>query len=105
MPALEVTTRDGAQFTIEAINGSSMMEALRDSGETDLIAMCGGCCACATCHVEIGGEWIARVGEAGEDEADMMSDLANRTPASRLSCQIIMRDELDGIRLRITQEE
>jgi 2Fe-2S ferredoxin len=105
MANLEVTTRDGAHHSIDAINGSSVMEALRDSGVTNLVAMCGGCCSCATCHVVIDPQWMPKVGEVSAEEDDMMSDLVHRTATSRLSCQIIMSTELDGLHLEIASEE
>ena len=74
MPSIIVTDRDGGEYSIEAKNGHKVMEIIRDAG-LDIEAACGGCCACATCHVYVDAEWFPKLNAADEEEADML-DLA-----------------------------
>ena len=91
------TTPDGVQHEIEALEGWTIMEILRDAG-MPIKAECGGACACATCHVYVDPDWQARLYPARDEEADMLADAAIAVQAnSRLSCQLIMREDLDGI--------
>lgn len=98
MPRLLVTELDGAQRSIDAAAGASAMEALRAAGVAGIDAVCGGQCSCATCHVHVDPDWAARLPPAGEFEAELISFLASYDPArSRLSCQIRMTNDLDGL--------
>lgn len=105
MPKITVTDRSGAAREIEAAAGLSVMENIRDAGIEDLLALCGGCCSCATCHVIVDDAWIAATGEAGDDENDVLDGSDHRTAASRLSCQIEMTDRLDGLCVTIAPED
>jgi 2Fe-2S ferredoxin len=105
MPFVNVTTREGETHRLDATLDSSLMEALRDSGKAAIIAMCGGCCACATCHVYVDDDWVERTGKPREDEVDMLSGLAHLTSNSRLSCQIVITETLDGLSVRVAPEE
>lgn len=101
MPEIIVTGRDGATSTIKA-TGISLMEALRDNGHDEVLALCGGCCSCATCHVYIDEAWFGKTGPAGsDDEADLLGLAIERKPNSRLSCQIKVTAELDGLIVRM----
>lgn len=100
MPRVTVIERTGAIRSLEAESGRSLMEALRAAGVEDLLALCGGCCCCGTCHVYIEIP-VASLPPAGEDEEDMLSASAFRRPQSRLSCQIRMSEALDGLRVII----
>ena len=104
MPKLIVVNRDGAEQTVEGDKGLSVMEVIRDHGFDELLALCGGCCSCATCHVyvEQGAEAFPPV---GEDENDLLDTSDHRTETSRLSCQIPFTDELDGLRVTIAPED
>jgi 2Fe-2S ferredoxin len=104
MPTLNVITRDGQQLTIEARSGHSVMETLRDGGVDEILALCGGCCSCATCHVHVDPEWIDRVGPPGADEDDLLDTSDYRTATSRLSCQIHVGEALDGLTVTIAPE-
>ena len=77
------------------------MEAAVQNGIRGLLAECGGACSCATCHVYIEPTWAAAVGEAGGLEKDMLEMAVARTACSRLACQVLVRDELDGLVARI----
>lgn len=105
MPLLQVTSREGASVTIEATEGHSVMEAIRDAGVDELLALCGGCCSCATCHVVVAEEWMSRVGSPGRDESDLLDSSDHRQLGSRLSCQIILNRDLDGLAVTIVAED
>ena len=105
MAKLVVIDRSGAQAEAPAKIGRSVMLALRDAGFDDILALCGGACACATCHVIIDPEWSDRAGVPSANEADMLDALEHRAPTSRLSCQIIMTEAMNGLSLAIAPEE
>jgi 2Fe-2S ferredoxin len=105
MPKLIVTTRDGAKHAIDGKRGWSVMENIRDNGIDEVLALCGGCCSCATCHVHVDPDWFGRTGGPGEDENDLLDTSDHRTPFSRLSCQITFGDELDGLRVTVAPED
>ena len=105
MAKLIVVTRDGNEHEIEGDTSLTVMENIRDAGFDELLALCGGCCSCATCHVHVDADWIARVGPAHEDETDLLDSSDHREPNSRLSCQIQFSDELDGLKVTIAPED
>lgn len=105
MPSIIVVTRDGRERTIAAQTGLSVMENLRDNGIDEVLALCGGCCSCATCHVYVDEGFAAVTGAAGADEDDLLSTSDHRTGRSRLSCQIAMTDALDGLRVTVAPED
>lgn len=81
------------------------MEVIRDVGVDELLALCGGCCSCATCHVYVAEDWLAKIGEISADENDLLDSSDHRNEASRLSCQIIMNNALDGLEVTIAPED
>ena len=105
MSSIKVTFAqlDGSEQTIDnAEVGRSLMEVARENGVPGILADCGGGCACATCHVYVDEQWQDTVGGSDEIESemlDMVSDL--RHDNSRLSCQIKLRDDLDGLRVTV----
>lgn len=105
MPKLIVVDRSGFEKEVDATAGLSLMENIRDAGFDELLAVCGGCCSCATCHVIVDDAWTSRVGAAGEEEDAVLNGSNHRTAASRLSCQIEMRDALAGLRVTIAPED
>lgn len=105
MPKLIVVTREGTEQTLEAESGLSVMEAIRDAGIDELLALCGGCCSCATCHIYIDPEFSDRVPEMSEDENDLLDSSDHRNERSRLSCQIALNDALDGLKVEIAPED
>lgn len=105
MPQLFVTTRSGAQSVIEAETGLSVMENIRDNGFDELLALCGGSCSCATCHVYVDDAWLSKISAIDADEDDLLDTSSHRQPNSRLSCQIEMSDSLDGLRVTIAPED
>nr|BAX09274.1 ferredoxin [Novosphingobium sp. SB32149] len=105
MATITVISRAGDRCEIEAAPGVSVMEALRDSGIDELLALCGGCCSCATCHVRVGADFIDRLPAMSDDEDDLLDSSEHRTPESRLSCQIVISDDLAGLVVEIAPED
>jgi len=104
MPKLIVTNREGETSEIEVEDGLTVMEAIRDNGYDELLALCGGCCSCATCHVVI-EDPNAALPEMSEDEDDLLESSDHRKEGSRLSCQIPLTAELDGLKVTIAPED
>ncbi|TMM48793.1 2Fe-2S iron-sulfur cluster-binding protein [Qipengyuania marisflavi] len=105
MPKLIVTTRDGATSEIETEDGLTVMEAIRDNGFDELLALCGGCCSCATCHVHVDPAFADRLPHMSEDEDDLLESSDHRAPTSRLSCQLSFTPDLDGLMVTIAPED
>lgn len=105
MPKLIVTTRSGETREVEAAAGLSVMEAIRDNGFDELLALCGGCCSCATCHVHVDPDCAALLPPMTRDEDDLLDSSDDRDATSRLACQLPFTDALDGLRVRIAEED
>ncbi len=104
MPIVRVTDRDGVERDVDAPSGATLMEPLRDI-DNGVAAICGGMCSCATCHVYVDPEWVAKLTPPMSDESDMLGDLITRHANSRLSCQIVLNDSLSGLKVTIAPEE
>lgn len=104
MPSVTVILREGDAVPVEAEIGASIMETIRNAGIDEVVALCGGSCSCATCHVfvEAGAESLSPM---AADEADMLECSMYRQPNSRLSCQLAVSAETDGLVVRIAPEE
>ena len=105
MAKLIVTTRDGTEHEIEGQAGLSVMEIIRDAGFDELLALCGGCCSCATCHVHVDAAFADKVAPMSEDENDLLDSSDHRDESSRLSCQLAFSDALDGLKVTIAKED
>jgi 2Fe-2S ferredoxin len=105
MAKVTVISRNGEGREVEAENGLSLMEVIRDNGFDELLALCGGCCSCATCHVHIDPAFADRLPKMGEDENDLLDSTDHRNETSRLSCQIQMTNALDGLIVTIAPED
>jgi len=105
MPKLIVVTREGEEKEIEGETGLSVMEVIRDAGIDELLALCGGCCSCATCHVHVDPAFTSKLPAMSEDENDLLDSSDDRDENSRLSCQIPFEDDLDGMRVTIAAED
>lgn len=105
MPKLIVVTRDGTEHTLDGKSGLSVMEVIRDAGFDELLALCGGCCSCATCHVHVDPAFADKVPPLGVDENDLLDSSDQRDATSRLSCQIPFTDALDGLKVKIANED
>lgn len=105
MTTLKVTDRDGRSHTLEAYKGSSVMESLRDE-DMGIEAICGGQCACATCHCLLDEAWFDKLTPPGEDETELLESLDHyEAGRSRLTCQIIVSSQHEDLELTIGPEE
>lgn len=95
-----VTDQEGIEHTLPALEGWRVMEIIKDFG-LPLKAECGGACCCATCHVYVDEDWQSKLIEMSDEEEDMLDEAMEVEDNSRLSCQILMREELDGLRVTI----
>lgn len=105
MPKLIVTTREGETSEVDVGDGLTVMEAIRDNGFDELLALCGGCCSCATCHVHVDPAFADKLPPMSEDEDDLLESSDHRNDTSRLSCQIPFGSELDGLKVTIAAED
>ncbi len=106
MGKINVIDREGGAHEIEVENGLNLMEPLRDLDSGGTEGLCGGMCSCATCHVFVEQPFYSSLEEPQDDELELLEGTETYDEStSRLSCQIIMSDELDGIRLTIAPEE
>lgn len=105
MPKLIVVNRTGEEQTVEGDNGLSVMEVIRDSGFDELLALCGGCCSCATCHIFVDPAFADKLPPISDDENDLLDSSDHRNETSRLSCQVMLSDDLDGLRVTIAPED
>ena len=102
MPKMTFIERDGTRRTVDAPVGLSVLEIAHKHG-VDIEGACEGSLACSTCHVIVDPEWYAKLAKASEDEEDMLDLAFGLTQTSRLGCQIIMTEELDGLTVRLPQ--
>ena len=100
MPKVTFIEFDNTVHTLEAEPGATMMEAALQGGVTSIVAECGGACSCATCHVYVDDAWVARLEPKSDEEEDQLDNAFDVRPNSRLSCQIKVTQELDGLVLR-----
>lgn len=106
MPTMTITDENGQELrTLNAESGISLMETLRNNNVDEILAICGGLCACATCQIYLDEDSYAKVGVPGEVEAEMIEGSGVKAPTSRLSCQIKVTDELEGLRFSIAPVE
>lgn len=105
MAKLIVVNRSGEEQAVEGGTGLSVMEVIRDNGFDELLALCGGCCSCATCHVYVDPAFAEKLPAMSEDENDLLDSSDHRNENSRLSCQLQVTDELDGLRVTIAPED
>jgi len=96
---------DGAVREVDAEPGSTLMEAAVDNNVEGIIAECGGACSCATCHVYVEEEWLERLSPPDAQEDGMLDCVIERRANSRLSCQIQLSDDLDGITVKVPDEQ
>ncbi len=105
MATIYVVDRAGVEHAVDMRDGLSLMETLRDNGFDDLLALCGGCCSCATCHVYLTPAQEGALPPASDDENDLLDSSDHRREDSRLSCQISLNASLDGLRVTIAPED
>ena len=104
MALIRVTSRDGAKHEIEAPAGDPLMWTLRDNN-IDVEAVCGGAASCATCHIYVAAPWRDQLPAPDDMETALLEDLVHVRPESRLSCQITMTEELNGMTCEVAPYE
>ncbi len=97
-----VTDQDGAEHELEGLDGWRTMEVIRDWG-LNIKAECGGACSCATCHVYVEEPWFGQLPPPSDDEEDLLYSTLDKKPNSRLSCQILLNDDLDGMKVTLAE--
>jgi ferredoxin, 2Fe-2S len=105
MTKITLVAFDGTRFDVDAENGSTVMENAIRNSVPGIEAECGGACACATCHVYVDDSWAEIVGAPEAMEEDMLDFAFDVRPTSRLSCQIKVRDELDGLVVHVPERQ
>jgi 2Fe-2S ferredoxin len=103
MASIVVTDREGAEHVIEGTPGWSVMEIIREN-DLPVEAACGGCCACATCHVYVDPAWLGKLDAASDEEDRMLDEAYQVQENSRLSCQIPFAEALDGLKVTLAPE-
>ncbi|NIB43439.1 2Fe-2S iron-sulfur cluster binding domain-containing protein [Pseudomaricurvus alkylphenolicus] len=105
MPIVTFLNSDGSAHNVDAPAGSSLMEAAVDNLIPGILAECGGACACATCHCYVDEQWLGKVAVAGEEENQLLSAVLDQRSNSRLSCQINLSEELDGLVVHLPESQ
>ncbi len=105
MAKITYIEHNGTQHVVEVPNGLTVMEGARDNNIPGIDADCGGACACSTCHVYVDQNWVEKTGEAEQMEQDMLDFAFDVTDQSRLSCQIKISDELDGLIVNLPEKQ
>lgn len=105
MPKITFIEQNGKEHVVEAEAGMTVMEAAVKNSVPGIEAECGGACSCATCHVYVEDAWREATGEPEEMEEDMLDFAFDVRKSSRLSCQIKVRDELDGLVVRVPERQ
>lgn len=95
----------GTAHEVSVENGTSLMQAALDNGIDGIVAECGGACSCATCHCYVDSSWLAKVNEPSSIEKDMLECVIDPQENSRLSCQVFVSDELDGLVVTIPEAQ
>ena len=104
MAELKVVDREGNEHSVDARTGLKIMETLREL-EYGVAAICGGMCSCATCHVYVDPQWVARLLVPQSDERELLAELTHCEDNSRLSCQVEFTEELAGLKVTIAPDE
>ena len=105
MPKITFVAFDGQRIETNPVNGSTVMEAAIKNAVPGIEAECGGACACATCHVYVDDAWAEKTGKPQAMEEDMLDFAYDVRPNSRLSCQIKVRDDLDGLVVTVPERQ
>lgn len=105
MPTLKIIATTGENKSVEVAASGTVMEAIRDRGFNDLLALCGGGCACGTCHVYVDAATLERLPAMTSDERDLLDASAHRQQNSRLSCQLRVVSALDGAAFTVAPQD
>ena len=105
MAKITYIEHNGTEHVVEVATGMTVMEGARDNNIPGIDADCGGACACSTCHVYVHPDWVEKLPAKDDMEEDMLDFAFDVRPSSRLSCQIKVRDELDGLVVRVPERQ
>jgi len=105
MAAIRVVTRDGKEHLLNGESGVSVMEIIRENGIDELLALCGGCCICATCHVYVDPKHLSSLSDKSDDEISLLEDRRYARPNSRLACQLRFSASLANMQVEIAPAE
>jgi 2Fe-2S ferredoxin len=105
MPTIKYILQDGSEHQVNVETGSSVMQGALDNMIEGIEAECGGFCSCATCHCYVDEPWLDKLSEPSDAEKEMLEFTFDPMPNSRLSCQITVTDELDGLIVRLPEEQ
>lgn len=105
MPTIHFTDASGETRSVEAQVGHSLMETARNADIPGIVAECGGMCACATCHVYVAHEWLSKLTPPSDSEEPLLDFIDERQENSRLSCQIPITEELDGLEVTTPESQ
>ena len=105
MPKITYIENSGSKKTVEVSNGLTVMEGAIQNNISGIDADCGGGCACATCHVYVDEKWFNKLQKKENAEQDMLDVAFEPKSLSRLSCQIIVSDELDGLVVKMPSKQ
>jgi len=105
MAKITYIEHDGKEHVTEGENGMTVMEVAIKNSVPGIDADCGGACACATCHVYVRPEWLEKTGKAEQMEEDMLDFAFDVRDNSRLSCQIKVSDEVDGLVIDLPEKQ
>jgi 2Fe-2S ferredoxin len=105
MPKVTFISHDGQETTVDVAEGTNVMRAAVDHGVAGIDGDCGGRCACATCHVFVEPDWLAKTGDRTDTEIEMLGFANGAQAHSRLGCQIKMTAALDGLTVRMPQSQ
>ncbi|MBD8555826.1 (2Fe-2S)-binding protein [Rhizobium sp. CFBP 8762] len=105
MTLLTIVAFDGTRYDLNVDNGTTIMENASRNSVPGIEAECGGACACATCHIYIDDDWVERVGGPEAMEEDMLDFAYDVRPSSRLSCQVKMKDSLNGLVVHVPERQ
>ncbi len=105
MPKITYIAFDGTETTVDAKEGMTVMQTAVNNGVDGIVAECGGACSCATCHVYVDQKWFDKLPEAQSMEKEMLDFVMSPQPTSRLSCQIKVTPELDGLVVNMPESQ
>lgn len=105
MPSVTFIRFDGSEQEVHVSSGTTLMHAATDNGVDGILADCGGACSCGTCHCYIEESWVAKVAAADEVESQMLEFVIDPQENSRLSCQIVVNDDLDGLVVKLPKSQ
>ena len=105
MPTVTFVMSDGKAVDVSAESGTSVMQAAIDNGIDEILADCGGACVCATCHCFVDPDWVEKVGQKSDIEGALLELVSDLRDNSRLSCQIQITDETDGLVVHLPESQ